>query len=165
LFHLFTFYLFTSKPEKKLRKLIIPKEKKEEKKMEEIKDEKIEYVEENSEFLEEIEKEEEFVEKKPWRKEVWQLSIWNYEEISMIFFCFFNPIHVLMIYIAKQNFLLILFSYSHSFLIYFLIHSFEQKEIDNNIKTMEVYNLQMNRRKPTLANLCYKKIEKEEIIQ
>lgn len=69
--------------------------------------------EEEDEFNEDLEKDD--IEKKPWRKEIWELAIWDYQEIPMIFFCFFNPIHVLILYWFHGNYTIVIFAFLYSF--------------------------------------------------
>ena len=83
-----------------------------------------------------------------YRKEYWELSIWDYSDFSKRLFCFFSPIQTILMlmtsYIEQHSIvlLMIVFIYSNGFLLHFLITRFEQREMDNLIMSKESYHIE-----------------------
>jgi hypothetical protein len=97
-------------------------------------------------------------EMKDWRREIWELKMWNYSIFTKNFFCFFSPFHVLFMMVLSFLYnhvviiLLLIIMYSNSILVipnifnfkmHFLVTKFEQKEIDQSLINKEVYHVQM----------------------
>lgn len=100
----------------------------------------------DSDIDEEEEGQEIFLEN--YRKEYWELSIWDYSDFSKRLFCFFSPIQTILMlmtsYIEQHSIvlLMIVFIYSNGFLLHFLITRFEQREMDNLIMSKESYHIE-----------------------
>lgn len=129
--HFITLNYFKSKPEKQKYKKVVPKDEKKEtekkpnpessEKKDEPKEEENSFYKEYDSFMEEMDRDDP-VEKKPWINQTWELSLWNYQEIPMLFFCFFNPVHVILIkfsygarYDDPRNYSLVLIAFLYSF--------------------------------------------------
>eukprot|EP01080_Neovahlkampfia_damariscottae_P008361 gene8361-186_t len=83
-----------------------------------------------------------------YRREIWELSIWDYSDFAKSLFCFFSPIQTMLMmatsYIQQHTLVLVMigFIYANAFLFHFLITRFEQKEFDNDIKIKECYHVE-----------------------